>query len=605
MEFPQHSQRLLSALRSQRQQGFLCDCTVMLGPSRFLAHKAVLASCSPFFHMFFSDSPGLLGGNANRSSVTLDSDIVTSAAFSLLLDFVYEGVLRLDESPPVEDVLAAASFLHMNEVVRVCKRRLQRRGPLAEADSTRSEESAGARRAPESQGGGAGDSAAGPPAAIVADPINPVAVAAPFPSVFTMMGKRLLESAKPERRTGGRSSDAPVQTPLSPDLADTTQPGMDAHAVPTGGELTHNVITGRSGPAARGHASLGTGDQGEVSAFCSPCSTTETFSHCSNQQPSSSSSSIVPVSQAGGRSVVAYSLSSRSPSPQQDPPQLPRDDVVRDPSEAGQGGTSQNPTHSPPQRPLHQIRIQKAVSLQYQSLDFSSPPQTQTLKGPEGNMGALPTTRNERTHPPMESVGTDYNDGNHLKVKVEAIVISDEELEEKKEKIESGMELDDEFEEEEELHNLQFLSSNSQGILRMTSHSNDYSFPFSPSSSSSGAGPSSQDTSSFALIPPSVAQPQSDPPSYFQEYQDSMGNFVEDLPTCGVCGKTFSCSYTLRRHAIVHTRERPYECRYCYRSYTQSGDLYRHIRKNHDHTLPAKRSKVDVEPSLPPQPPPS
>lgn len=272
MEFPQHSQQLLSALRSQRQRGFLCDCTVLVGSSRFLAHRAVLASCSPFFHMFYSDSPG---GNSNSSSVTLDNDIVTSAAFGLLLDFVYEGVLQLDDSPPVEDILAAASFLHMNEVVRVCKKRLQRRGPLAEADSTRSEESGGLRKATER--GTEDEHGVELLEAMAADHSNPVTIATPLSSGSQVVERNQMESVKSEHRTGRGSSEEQVQTPLSPDIADTTQPGMDIATLHRAGELMQGLVVNQSAPTSRSHTRMGRGSQGKVSALSSPCSTTETY----------------------------------------------------------------------------------------------------------------------------------------------------------------------------------------------------------------------------------------------------------------------------------------------------------------------------------------
>lgn len=255
MEFPQHSQQLLSALRLQRQRGFLCDCTVSVGSSRFPAHRAVLASCSPFFYMFYSDSPGSGGGAGG--SVTLDSDIVTAAAFSLLLDFVYEGVLRLESpSMPVEDILAAASFLHMNEVVRVCKRRLQRRGPLAEADSTRSEESFAASGAPDAGSVGAGGAATGEP------PAPPAAV-----SMATEQSH--LESVKIE----GKSAPGQEQALFSPDLADTTQPGMDTPPVPPATVVSLGLALAPSAPASGAAARPGPGGQ----RLYSPCSTTEAY----------------------------------------------------------------------------------------------------------------------------------------------------------------------------------------------------------------------------------------------------------------------------------------------------------------------------------------
>ncbi|TNM99196.1 hypothetical protein fugu_013760 [Takifugu bimaculatus] len=429
MEFPQHSQQLLSALRSQRQHGLLCDCTVLVGSSRFLAHRAVLASCSPFFHMFYSDSLGVSDGNSTSSSVTLDCDIVTAAAFGLLLDFVYEGVLQLEDHTPVEDILAAASFLHMNEIVRVCKRRLQKRGPLAEADSTRSEESNAGRKAVETRRDSGGDGDLEPVLVVAVNDSNTV------PTISVAGERSQLQAGKFESRTCGGQPVARVHCRLSPDVADTTQPGMEVPSLQSG-EVMQGLVAGHSG-----YKRLGTRSHVEVLTICSPCSTTELHSSHNSNQRSSPSSSLATVSQANSQLAGAILQTDLSSSSHQEVPQVPHEDSEFDRATLGKeqqmltliqvpGLSSRletNSTHAPTGHPP--IRIQSTMSLQRQNTDLSL--HMQTLSHPGKEVGMVTVTNEE-----------------NVKVKVEAIVISDEELEEKEESREGEPIMDiDEFDE--------------------------------------------------------------------------------------------------------------------------------------------------------------
>ena len=45
------------------------------------------------------------------------------------------------------------------------------------------------------------------------------------------------------------------------------------------------------------------------------------------------------------------------------------------------------------------------------------------------------------------------------------------------------------------------------------------------------------------------------------------------LPVCGICGKQFVCTTTMKRHLVIHTGERPFNCKICGKQYTQKGNL--------------------------------
>ncbi|XP_051947429.1 zinc finger and BTB domain-containing protein 17-like [Xyrauchen texanus] len=108
MEFPWHCVKVLGQLNEQRQLGLLCDCTFVVDGVDFKAHKAVLAACSAYFRTLFLDQNDVV-----------HLDISNAAGLEQVLEFMYTAKLTLN-SQNLEDVLAVATFLQMQEIVNAC-----------------------------------------------------------------------------------------------------------------------------------------------------------------------------------------------------------------------------------------------------------------------------------------------------------------------------------------------------------------------------------------------------------------------------------------------------------------------------------------------------
>ncbi|KAJ8289376.1 hypothetical protein GJAV_G00000570 [Gymnothorax javanicus] len=110
-----HQRRLLQQLDDQRRQELFCDCSVLVEGRLFRAHRNVLFGSSGYFRMLLQQ-----GARDCTEPVSASFDAFSPDVFSVILDFVYSGVLGLTSDNVIE-VMSAASYLQMNDVISFCK----------------------------------------------------------------------------------------------------------------------------------------------------------------------------------------------------------------------------------------------------------------------------------------------------------------------------------------------------------------------------------------------------------------------------------------------------------------------------------------------------
>ncbi|XP_058535241.1 zinc finger and BTB domain-containing protein 46 [Ochotona princeps] len=114
MEIASHYRHLLRELDEQRQRGVLCDACVVVEGKVFRAHRNVLLGSSRYFKTLFCQ----VQKTSEQATVT-HLDIVTAQGFKAIIDFMYSAHLALTSRNVIE-VMSAASFLQMTDIVQAC-----------------------------------------------------------------------------------------------------------------------------------------------------------------------------------------------------------------------------------------------------------------------------------------------------------------------------------------------------------------------------------------------------------------------------------------------------------------------------------------------------
>ncbi|NXU49911.1 ZBT8A protein, partial [Turnix velox] len=115
MEISSHQFHLLEQLNEQRKQDLFCDCNILVEGKVFKAHRNVLFASSGYFKMLLSQS-----SKETTQPTIATFEVFSPETFMVILDFVYSGVLSLTGQNVIE-VMSAASYLQMTDILHVCK----------------------------------------------------------------------------------------------------------------------------------------------------------------------------------------------------------------------------------------------------------------------------------------------------------------------------------------------------------------------------------------------------------------------------------------------------------------------------------------------------
>ncbi|OCT93851.1 transcription regulator protein BACH1 [Xenopus laevis] len=107
-----HSNNVLRRLSSQRDQGILCDVTIVVEDQRFLAHRTVLAACSDFF------LSRLVQPCDGDFIITLPEE-VSVKGFVPLLQFAYTSKLLVNKDNLLE-IQECAKLLDVHDIEEAC-----------------------------------------------------------------------------------------------------------------------------------------------------------------------------------------------------------------------------------------------------------------------------------------------------------------------------------------------------------------------------------------------------------------------------------------------------------------------------------------------------